>query len=79
MRVPDEVVLVGFHGVELSTLTIPSLTTVELRATELGRLGAEMLFSLLDGVQPSGPDRVLPVHLVVRESCGAQIPPPTEG
>lgn len=72
VRVPDEVALVGFHGVELSMLTIPSLTTVELRATELGRLGAEMLFSMLDGAPPTEPDRVLPVHLVVRESCGTQ-------
>ena len=71
LRVPDDVALVGFHGVELSTLTIPSLTTVELRATELGRLGAEMLFSLLDGSPPAEPERVVPVQLVVRESCGA--------
>ena len=70
VRIPDDVALVGFHGVELSRLTIPSLTTVELRATELGRIGAEMLFSLLDGIQPEEPERVLPVHLVVRESCG---------
>ena len=71
VRVPDDVALVGFHGVELSKMTIPSLTTVELRATELGRLGAEMLFSMLDGTQPAETERVLPVHLVVRESCGA--------
>ena len=71
VRVPDDVALVGFHGVELSTMTIPSLTTVELHAPELGRLGAEMLFSLLDGSPPPTPERVLPVHLVVRESCGA--------
>ena len=71
VRVPDDVALVGFHGVELSKLTIPALTTVELGATELGRLGAEMLFSLLDGTPPAEPERVLPVRLVVRESCGA--------
>jgi DNA-binding LacI/PurR family transcriptional regulator len=72
VRVPDDVALVGFHGVELSMLTIPSLTTVELGATELGRLGAELLFSMLDGSPPDEPDRVLPVRLVVRESCGAR-------
>ena len=71
MRVPDDVALVGFQGVELSTMTIPSLTTVELHAADLGRLGAEMLFSLLDGSPPAEAERVLPVQLVVRESCGA--------
>ena len=34
--------LVGFHGVELSMLTIPSLTTAELTTAEPGRLGAEI-------------------------------------
>jgi DNA-binding LacI/PurR family transcriptional regulator len=71
VRVPDDVAVVGFHGVELGALTIPSLTTVELGSTELGRLGAEVLFSLLDGARPVEPERVLPVHLIVRESCGA--------
>ena len=74
VRIPEDVALVGFHGVELSRLTIPSLTTVELRASELGRLGAEMLFSMLDGSPPSMSDQVLPVQLVVRESCGAPRP-----
>jgi DNA-binding LacI/PurR family transcriptional regulator len=71
VRVPDEVAIVGFHGVELGGLTIPSLTTVELGSTELGRLGAETLFRLLDGSTSVPPERVLPVRLVVRESCGA--------
>ena len=70
VRVPDEVALVGFQGVELGRLTIPSLTTVELGASDLGRLGAEILFGLLDGELPAQHERVLPVRLVVRESSG---------
>jgi hypothetical protein len=31
-----------------------------------------MLFNMLDGKPPIELERVLPVHLVVRESCGAQ-------
>jgi DNA-binding LacI/PurR family transcriptional regulator len=71
VRVPDDIAIVGFHGVELGNLTIPSLTTVALGSAELGRLGAETLFALLDGSQPVRSERVLPVGLVVRESCGA--------
>jgi DNA-binding LacI/PurR family transcriptional regulator len=74
LRVPHDVAVVGFHGVELGTLTIPSLTTVELGSTELGRQGAEMLFSLLDGDPSVETERVLPVRLVVRESCGSGLP-----
>jgi DNA-binding LacI/PurR family transcriptional regulator len=74
VRIPDDLAIVGFHGVELGSLTIPSLTTVELGSTELGRLGAEALFSLLDGSTSVPAERVLPVRLVVRESCGAPEP-----
>jgi DNA-binding LacI/PurR family transcriptional regulator len=70
VRVPNDVALVGFHGVELSKLTIPALTTVELHPAELGRRGAEMLFSLLDGKPLADLEQVLPVSLVVRESSG---------
>lgn len=75
VKVPDDVALVGFQGVELGTLTIPSLTTVELGATDLGRLGAEMLFGLLDGEPPAEHERVLPVRLVPRESSGKALTP----
>jgi DNA-binding LacI/PurR family transcriptional regulator len=71
VRIPHDLAIVGFHGVELGSLTIPSLTTVELGSVELGRLGAEMLFRLLDGTEPVPSERVLPVRLVVRESCGS--------
>ncbi|MGE3268977.1 MAG: LacI family DNA-binding transcriptional regulator [Chloroflexota bacterium] len=74
IRVPHDLAMVGFHGVELGTLTIPSLTTVALGSVDLGRLGAELLFDLLDGNEPAEPERVLPVRLVVRESCGAHLP-----
>jgi DNA-binding LacI/PurR family transcriptional regulator len=71
VRIPDDVAIVGFHGVELGALIVPSLTTVELGSTELGRIGAEALFDLLDGSPAVPPEMVLPVRLVVRESCGA--------
>jgi DNA-binding LacI/PurR family transcriptional regulator len=70
LRVPDDIAMVGFHGVGLGSLTVPSLTTVALGSTELGRLGAEALFNLLEGTSPVQSERVLPVRLVVRESCG---------
>lgn len=71
LRVPDDIALVGFRGDDVGTLTIPALTTVELGATNLGRLAAETLFDMLRGDEPAEWERVLPVSLVVRESCGA--------
>jgi DNA-binding LacI/PurR family transcriptional regulator len=72
LRVPDDIALVGFRGDDLGRLTVPALTSVEVGANELGRLGAEALFALLDGSSSVEAERVLPVRLVVRESCGAR-------
>lgn len=70
-RVPDDLALVGFDGIELGEFTIPSLTTIDNPRRELGRLGVEQLVALLTGHRPAEPERVLPIRLVVRESCGA--------
>jgi len=70
LRVPEDVALVGYDDFGLARLTTPALTTVHVPAEELGRLAAERLFLVITG-DPAGPDRtVLPVQLVLRDSCG---------
>ncbi len=69
--VPGGVAVVGFDGIELTSFTTPALTTVAHSRDDLGRLGVETLLGLLAGRAPETPDRVLPTHLVIRESCGA--------
>jgi DNA-binding LacI/PurR family transcriptional regulator len=49
----------------------PSLTTVHLPATELGRAAGEMLFQLIRRQQPANLRTRLSTHLVIRKSCGA--------
>ncbi len=71
IRVPDDMAVVGFDGIELASFTTPALTTVAHSRDDLGRLGVETVLGLLAGRAPETPDRVLPAHLVVRESCGA--------
>lgn len=75
LRVPDDVAVVGFGGIALGAFTVPALSTVEHPRAELGRLGVETLCALLDGQQPATIDRVLPVHMLVRESCGGATSP----
>lgn len=85
VRVPEDVALVGFDGVEAGQFSIPAVTTIEHPRADLGRIGVETLLDILAGQsgqagpsdqsgqagQGAPPERVLPVKLVVRESCGA--------
>jgi Putative restriction endonuclease/Periplasmic binding protein-like domain len=49
------------------------LTTIDHPRRELGRLGIETLFALLDGEPPEVLERVLPTRLIIRKSCGARV------
>jgi DNA-binding LacI/PurR family transcriptional regulator len=74
IRVPDDIAMVAFDGIEISQYTQPSLTTGEHPRADLGRIGVETLVDLVAGRPPAERDRVLAVGLVVRESCGARRP-----
>jgi len=76
IRVPDEVAVVGFHGLASGRYTTPALTSIEHPRVELGEMAAESLFTVLEGGEIDVRDRVVPVSLVVRESCGARLPAP---
>jgi DNA-binding LacI/PurR family transcriptional regulator len=73
IRVPQDMAVVGFDGISLGAFTAPELTTIDHPRQELGRLAAETLLDLLEGVPPATATRTLPVRLVVRRSCGALI------
>lgn len=74
IRVPADMAVVGFDGVELGRFVTPALTTVNQPREMMGRLACEMLFGMLDGHAPAPGERVLPAELLVRESCGAARP-----
>jgi DNA-binding LacI/PurR family transcriptional regulator len=75
IRVPEDVAIVGFDGIEAGRYSVPALTTIEHPCAELGRMGVDALIDAIVGPmsQPlaSTPERVLPVQLVIRESCGS--------
>jgi LacI family transcriptional regulator len=71
IRVPDDVAMVAFDGIEISQYTQPALTTGEHPRAEVGRLGVETLVDLVEGRPAAERERALAVRLVVRESCGA--------
>ena len=70
LRVPEDVALVGYDDFGVSRLTTPGITTVRVPAEQLGRTAGEKLFRSIAGEPAGERHTVLPVELVVRESCG---------
>ena len=79
VRIPEQVALVGFDDFETANILNPPITVVRQPITDLARMGANILFSrLLNCDTSSGPKHiVLPVELVIRESCGLRHKTPT--
>jgi LacI family transcriptional regulator len=73
IKVGKDVALVGFDDVDFYTLITPPITAVRQPADELGRMSARLLLQKIKGDSPASPVRtVLPVSLIVRESCGCK-------
>ncbi len=66
-QVPRDVAVVGYDDMPLATWSDPPLTTVHQPVALAGAEIVEALLALLRGERPSS--RILPVHLVVRESA----------
>jgi LacI family transcriptional regulator, galactose operon repressor len=77
VRIPEQVALVGFDDFETANILNPPTTVVRQPITDMARMGANILFSrLLNGdLSERGKHIVLPVELVIRESCGLRHKP----
>lgn len=68
-QVPADLAVTGFNDSPESQLLSPPLTTVAMPFREQGKRGLSLLLDLWQGAGGAA-DKVLPVSLVVRESCG---------
>lgn len=68
LRVPDDLSLIGFDGIEEGGSTTPPLSTVLQPLHELGSAAVDAICDILDGKDAG--DRVLMCRPVLRESCG---------
>jgi DNA-binding LacI/PurR family transcriptional regulator len=75
LAVPQDMAVIGTDGIELGRYTSPALTTIDHPRVELGRLAVEALCSQIEGGPAPETERVLPVRLIVRESCGTKTQP----
>lgn len=67
-RVPDDVTVVGYDDIALSSVFTPQLTTISQQASALGEIATRMLFDILGGQTPE--PVVIPVELMIRGSSG---------
>lgn len=68
VRVPEDVSVVGFDNIEVSSISNPPLTTVNQPSFEMGRLACRLLIDSLDDSGQEDVSIVLEPALVVRKS-----------
>ena len=78
LRVPEDIALVGFNNAAYTSLQTIGLTTIDVQAREMGRLGAERLVELIDrkGDHTKPLQVVMVPRLVIRNSCGYHLKHP---
>ncbi len=73
LEIGRQVALTAFDDVDFFSLLTPPVTAIRQPAPELGRMSARLLLQKIKGEFVSSSVRtVLPVSLVVRESCGCK-------
>jgi len=73
IAIPNDLALVGFDDLDISAhLDIP-LTTITQHSDEIGRTAWNILYRKIIGSQLGIERVVLPVQLIIRQSCGANI------
>jgi LacI family repressor for deo operon, udp, cdd, tsx, nupC, and nupG len=71
VRVPQDVSVIGFDGIEFADYTEPTLTTFRQPLHELGRAGADVLMKLIrNQMKPEDWDVRLPLTLLERDTTG---------
>ena len=71
LRVPEDLSVVGFDGIDAAEWTSPRLTTVEQPIEEIADVAVDMLSTLIADPQKPLPDSSFRPRLNVRESTGA--------
>ena len=73
-RIPEDVCVIGFDDIVLSSYYTPALTTIHSPVTELGNVSASELFHLMEtkGNQ-KGRITSLSPNLVIRDTCKVRI------
>ena len=68
LKIPDDISIIGHNNYDMSEITTPPLTTIDVPIPQLGKVATEKLFDLIEGKTP--PVRtILETKFIVRGSC----------
>lgn len=73
IRVPDDLMVIGFDNISASVMTSPSLTTIAQPRFQLGFSAFETLYRESGDPRAEKTDLVLPTELLIRESTSQRI------
>ena len=73
LRIPQDLALVGFDNERFSSRLSPPLTTMAQPFFDIGLRACTLLLSRIEGLSTISRHIELPVSLIIRESCGAQL------
>ncbi len=73
LRVPEDVAIIGFDNIELSTMTDPSLTTIDQPNYQLGYQSCELLVEKINNPDTLTKQIFLETELIVRDSTPLMI------
>ena len=71
--IPEEFAVVGYDDIPAAAFAWPPLTTVRSHAFEQGKIAGQAAIALVNGKGIGRQPAVVPLELVVRESCGAKL------
>jgi DNA-binding LacI/PurR family transcriptional regulator len=71
LSIPEDIAVVGYDDLPVAAYACPPLTTVRTYAFEQGKLLAEFAIALMAKEKIGSRQNVLPLDLIVRQSCGA--------
>ena len=73
LLVPQDIAIIGFDDEAFGQISYPRLTTVSQPLSEMGTAAVDYLVRRMNDETSEPYQKVFPVKLIVRESCGAHI------
>ncbi|KPU27257.1 hypothetical protein TR13x_05755 [Caloranaerobacter sp. TR13] len=70
-KVPDDISIIGFDGIPMASIFVPSITTIAQPILEMGTTAIKMIFDQLEGKEVK--DIIMPTELEVRQSTKRRI------
>ena len=71
LSVPSDLSVIGFDDIEFAAQSSPPLTTVKVPIDEIAKQSISLLLRSLNGEDVAGEKSVVPLRLIVRDSCRA--------